>query len=461
MIERIDLEHPEYQAQKQMWRTYRDLYAGGETMRANAYQYLQRRSKEPLDVYYERLQQAFYENYVGSIVDWFAATLFRREPLLSFDGGSELGKRFFGRFADDCDLRGSSLTAFMRRVMTAALVQGKSYVLVDFPYANSAAMTRAEEEASGASRAYLVHYSADEVINWGHDELGNLEWVVLRSDVWAEQGSEVRKEKIWSYFDKQVFRKYREMSTGPGRSQKVLVAEGAHGLSRMNRVPLFELKIMDGLWLLNKAASLQLEHFNKSNALSWALQVGLFAMPVIYSEKAFDQVVGEGYYLQLGKEDKFSWTEPQGNVYGIAVQNLERLKEEIYRVCFLISQAASPAQSQVSGLSKQRDYAVTQEVLRTYGDLTKDLVRTVLQAIADVREDGLMVDAAGLDEFDIGDFRTELDDAKQLLEMGIPSATLKQQVFKRLAQKYLSDVKQEVKNQIISEIEEGLPEQAA
>ena len=53
-----------------------------------------------------------------------------------------------------------------------------------------------------------------------------------------------------------------------------------------------ELRVSDGLWLLNKAASLQLEHFNKSNALGWALTMGLFAMPVIYSERDWDQVMG-------------------------------------------------------------------------------------------------------------------------------------------------------------------------
>ena len=42
---------------------------------------------------------------------------------------------------------------------------------------------------------------------------------------------------------------------------------------------LFELRLSDGLWLMNKAGLLQLEHFNKSNALSWALTMGLFATP--------------------------------------------------------------------------------------------------------------------------------------------------------------------------------------
>ena len=39
------------------------------------------------------------------------------------------------------------------------------------------------------------------------------------------------------------------------------------------------MQVSEGLWLMNKAAHLQLEHFNKSNALSWAITMGLFAMP--------------------------------------------------------------------------------------------------------------------------------------------------------------------------------------
>jgi len=49
------------------------------------------------------------------------------------------------------------------------------------------------------------------------------------------------------------------------------VDSGQHALAALRRVPLFEMKVSDGLWLMNKAALLQLELFNKSNALSWAL----------------------------------------------------------------------------------------------------------------------------------------------------------------------------------------------
>ena len=82
----ITHEHPEYAAKRAMWRQYRDLYAGGAQFIASADQYLVRRQKEPGDVFVERLSRSFYENYVGSIVDWYTATLFRREPGSEFRG---------------------------------------------------------------------------------------------------------------------------------------------------------------------------------------------------------------------------------------------------------------------------------------------------------------------------------------------------------------------------------------
>jgi hypothetical protein len=97
----IEQEHPDYRSKAKMWRRYRDLYAGGEQLRANAAEYLLRRQKEPAEVYQERLQRVFYENYLGSIVDWYTATLVRREPVLDFAGTNERAKDFFARFVQN------------------------------------------------------------------------------------------------------------------------------------------------------------------------------------------------------------------------------------------------------------------------------------------------------------------------------------------------------------------------
>ena len=451
----IDREHPHYSARKAVWKQYRDLYAGGEQFKVNAQHYLIRRQREPGDVYAERLSRVFYENYIGSLVDWYAATLFRREPAMTFEGTNERAKQFFGGLVEDVDRKGTALTDFFRRQFIESLITGVSYALVDFPRAGQRARSRGEEDAVGASRAYLVDYAAENLINWSLDERGNYEWVVLRTELLKKdkvEDVEWKREKRWAYYDKQSFRIYRQEND----KGIELIDQGTHGLAKLDRVPLFELRIPEGLWMLNRAGLLQLEHFNKSNALSWALTMGLFAMPVVYSEREWSQMVGESYYIQLGPNDRFGWTEPEGKVYQIAADNLTRLQEEIYRVCYLAQAGgALDKGSTQSGLSKQMDFSITQEVLRAYGDAVKDQVRRVLKGIEAARKDGLDISVTGMDEFDIADFSIELSDAQQLLALGVDSPTLKKEVFKKLALKYLADTRQDVKDRIVAEIEQG------
>jgi len=453
----IDREHPEYKLRKQVWRRYRDLYAGGEQLRLNAQHYLVRRQREPGDVYAERLLRVFYENYIGSIVDWYAATVFRREPVITFEGKHESAKQFYSCLIDDVDRKGTRVTDFWRRQLIETMVAGGSYVLVDFPRAAAnKGRSRAEEDAGGASRAYLVDYPVEDVINWSVDDQGNFEWVVLRTKQLKKdrvEDEEWRTEVRWSYYDKQTFRIYQRIEDGE-TSDARLVDEGTHGLAKLGRVPLFPLRIPEGLWLVNRAGLLQLEHFNKSNALAWALTMGLFAMPVVYSEREWSQMVGESYYIQLGPGDKFGWTEPEGKVYQIAADNLRSLQEEIYRVCYLAQAGASlDRKGATSGISKQLDFSITREVLAAFADGVKGQMRTVLEAIEAAREDGLEISVTGMDEFDIADYSTELGDAQQLLGLGVESPTLKKEVFKKLALKYLSDSRQEVKDRIVEEID--------
>ena len=456
-MENINREHPDYIVRKAMWKQYKDLYAGGEHLRTNACEYLVRRQKEPGQVYEERLRRVFYQNYVGSIVDWYAATLMRREPMLQFEGSDPGAKSFYNLLSADRDLKGTNLHEFFRECFVQVMVLGSSFVVVDFPKAGGVAQTRAEEDASGRSRAYLTQYAADEVINWNYDETSGLEWVVIRTSCLQQSkvtDPKCERETRWIYYDRENYQVFRKV----GEAQKIeLLDEGRHGLAAQRRVPVFELKVSEGLWLMNKSALLQLEHFNKSNALSWALTMGLFASPVIYSDKEWNQVMGESYFIQLGKDDRFGWTEPEGKVYQIAADNLVRLKDEIYRVCYLMNQAEEARGGYIaaSGLSKQIDSAVTQEVLRAYGSVVKDAMKQVLWAIAEARQDDVTIDVSGMDEFDIGDFGSDLDDAKKLLDLGIASETLKKQVFKKLAFKYLCDARQEIKNRVADEIDAG------
>jgi hypothetical protein len=456
----ITREHPEYRVQSQTRAMYRDLYAGGAQFKVNAANYLIRRHKEPNDIYFERLSRVFYENYIGSIVDWYTATLFRREPVIQFQGDNTAGKDFFCEFIEDCDRGRTTLSAFFRRQITEALVFGRAYTAIDFPQSSGPAVSRAHEDAEGLSRAYLVDYSAADLINWSYDDNGVFEWVVLRTSAFRQASvhdGNWNRQTRWLYYDREHFELYVGEDEQGRPSAPLLAASGRHALAEQKRVPLFEMRISEGLWLMNKASLLQLEHFNKSNALAWALTMGLFATPVVYSDREFAQITGESYFIQLGPQDKFGWTEPEGKVFQIAADNLVRLQDEVYRVCYMNSQmTGQKSGTQQSGLSKAWDFTVTEEILRAYGDAVKEAMSAVLTAISEVRQDGLTVGISGMDEFDIQDFASEIQDAQNLLKLGIPSATLKEQLFKRIAFKYFSDSRQEIKSRIADEIDAAL-----
>ncbi len=449
--------HPDYKGWKGSMEMYRDLYSGGALMKAKASTYLYRRHREPPEIYQERVSRAFYENYLGSIIDWYASTLFRREPILTVEDTGLKSSKFYFEFFNDCDKNSSSITDFMRRRFIDALIFGKTFTALEFPKREKSFTTRLEEERSGADRGYLTAIDPNDVVNWNYGSEGKLKLIVVRlrsdkpgTEAWLE--SEAGRYLIYTETEYLIVEKN-------GEDQTIRVVErGDHCCAQENRLPVFDIVLSDGMWLMNKAAHLQLEHYNKSNSLAWSLGMALYATPVIYSKRDWRETLGESYYIHLDPEDKFGWTEPEGNVYRIAMENLNRLQEEIYRTCYVMGQSRSwmSGSAQVSGNSKRADYQITQEVLRAYGDAVKDTLKRLLQTLIRVRKDDIRISVSGLDEFEVGEFNEELDEAQKLLNMGLQSKTFRKQAFKKLAFKFLADINETTKERIATEIEEEI-----
>ena len=193
-----------------------------------------RRHKEPDEVYAERLSRVFYENYVGSIVDWYAATLMRREPVLLFEGSDAAAKSFYNLLADDCDLKGTNLSEFFRQRFVQALVCGSSYVVVDFPRAGGPAQTRAEEDASGTIAGVPGGLRRRTKSSTGTTtQTGGLEWVVIRTSCLQQSkvtDAKWERETRWIYYDRenyQIFRKTGEDAADGADRRRAARAGGA------------------------------------------------------------------------------------------------------------------------------------------------------------------------------------------------------------------------------------------
>ncbi|MBM3758867.1 MAG: hypothetical protein FJW36_01340 [Acidobacteria bacterium] len=73
-----------------------------------------------------------------------------------------------------------------------------------------------------------------------------------------------------------------------------------------------------------------------------------------------------------------------------------------------------------------------------------------------VRKDDLKISVSGLDEFEVGEFNEELDEAEKLLKLGVQSKTFRKQALKKLAFKFLADINETTKEKIAAEIEEQI-----
>ena len=130
-------------------------------------------------------------------------------------------------------------------------MKGASHILVDFPGSTANAGEPSRRRSLGPSSAYLIPYTSEELINWSNDENGQYDWVVLRRKQRRQPDvnvPDIVEETYWYYFDKQNYRIYRREQLG-NEGQIRLVSEGLHGLAKINRVPLFTMRVSDGLWL--------------------------------------------------------------------------------------------------------------------------------------------------------------------------------------------------------------------
>jgi len=176
----INLEHPQYVARKQTWKRYRDPLFWRRTFQEQR----RRISDSATERAARRLRRAAGKSFLRKLcrLDRRLVRIDRVPERTDADvrRRERSGQTVLRRIVEDVDRRGTPLADFFRRQFADALVTGTSYALVDFPRLERKPENRAQEEALGASRAYLVEYGAESLINWSRDDSGNYEWVVLR-----------------------------------------------------------------------------------------------------------------------------------------------------------------------------------------------------------------------------------------------------------------------------------------
>jgi hypothetical protein len=496
-------KNPEYLETE--WRELSDLYCGGYQILKNARMYLPRMIGESLPRYEERLKVAAYMSYLGQIVDFLVANLFSHEITLApaadaadpaTPGGEPEDAAFYAHFAQDADRRGTPFAKLLRGALTTALVKGKAVVGIDFPRAGGALpANRAEEDQLGLARAYAFEVPVEQLINWELDfERGGFAFAILhrvvnrQSGPFAERGALVEEFKVWTLDPEtgrvrwDLFRTALYHPDRPPRGDDEVTRVDGDETS-FPQIPLVVLELPQGLWVGNKAGPVAKEHFQRRNILTAAENKSLFAIPVVKlgsevgapgmalpSEVQQDpsrgadprvELANKGY-LVVGAGDAVEFAEPSGGCYAVVESQLRDLKDELFRVVHMMAASVSNIGASLgrSGDSKEEDRKSTAVVLGALGAHVRDFAKRIYTAVSRARGDDVLWVPFGLDKYDCEPRDVVLQEAVQLDQIPIPSATFKKELKTRTALALLPHLQPATADVIKREIEAGVDEDA-
>ena len=145
--------HPDYDANLVAWLRARDVIAGEDAVKKGDIKYLPRLDCQSENEYLGYKSRACFFNATSRTLDGFLGLLFRRDPEVKLpDRHAGVGGAL-RVFTDDVDLMGTSLFTFCKGVVGEVLAVGRSGTLIDW-------------QGDTESRAYVVRYAAEDILNW-------------------------------------------------------------------------------------------------------------------------------------------------------------------------------------------------------------------------------------------------------------------------------------------------------
>ncbi|MEI8292180.1 MAG: DUF4055 domain-containing protein [Verrucomicrobiota bacterium] len=145
--------HPDYDASLPGWLRARDVIAGEDAVKKGDIKYLPRLDSQSENEYLGYKTRACFFNATSRTADGFLGLLFRRDPEVKLpDRHAGVGGAL-RVFTDDVDLMGTSLFTFCKAVVGEVLAVGRCGTLIDW-------------QSDAESRAYVVRYQAEDILNW-------------------------------------------------------------------------------------------------------------------------------------------------------------------------------------------------------------------------------------------------------------------------------------------------------
>lgn len=431
---------------------------------------------ESSSVYELRKREASYHPYIGTIADFFAAQLFSAPftvRAINASGQTAPADPFYASLREDVDGTGTDLATLMKDRFTAAMVKRTAWILAEMPDDGGVPvdqMSLLDWNAAGLGSARLCPLDADDVLDWEVDEGGSLIWAITYRRSMRRDDPRLERSLVtetWRLYDAETVETFAVTYDPSKRRIKAddVIPSLRRRPHRFPRVPLVPLRLPEGLWLLNRAADAQIEHFRLGAALSWAIRRAAYPMAVFKSKDQGQPIptTGAGYAITIGVDESLTWVAPDAAPFEVLSAEVDTQKNEIYRIAQQMAASVNNNAAALgrSGESKQADQAATEICLHAYATHVKATVEELYELVSDARGDGNITwSIEGMNRFSLSDVTTTLANIQTAVSLSIPSKTLKTELFVKAADALHPDASQETKDQIRVEITDAAEEPA-
>lgn len=439
------------------------LYKAGKHFNNLISQFLLKNPTEQQQVYERRKKEAFYTGYVAEIVNSFSSNLFSSPFTVKTDKDSD---NFYGYFKEDVDGAGTDFQDFMRERFKESLINKTSWWICEKEITDEPALSILEYKERGLDTYWIKSVEAHQVFDWDCHEDGQFSWIIIH-DIKCSRANprdpKVYVTETWRLYDKEFVETFQityEQNRKPKDTDEITsLGKIQHGF---DRIPIIQMDLPEGLWLVNQIAETQIQHFRLSNALSWAYKMTCYPMAIFKTDEADelkrDLKMGAGNYVIMNTADEFEWVSPQANSYSEIRSQITSLKDEMHRVASQMALAVDNTSGNAgrSGESKYQDQLATEICLKAYGSIVKEAVEKTFELISDSRGDlDIKFSVEGMNKFNIRDMDSVLATVKTAKELSIPSETFNKQLLIMAAETILPEISQELKDAVYKEIIEA------
>jgi hypothetical protein len=339
-----------------------DVAVGGTNyFRYNAETLLPQEPAELEDAWRRRVSRATFSPFTVRVAEQAAGLVLRKPIVLESKQQDGDVDPYWEELTENIDGRGTSLSAFARRVLISSLLYGHAGCMVDYPSREAAPSLQAERLAG--MRPYFQQVDAKQIIGWRFEEgnpLSPVQQVRINEYVsvpFGEFGDKtIRQIRVLEPGNYRVYRREadRDIETNGSGSQGWYIHE--EGNISLDVVPLavtYSQKISEFVSTppLLSIANLNISHAQRNADLAHGLHVA--AMPIMVM-KGFDDApdpvgLSVNNAILLPPEGDAFMVEPASQSFEAQQQYLDKLEEQMASLgistLFAQKQSAETAES--------------------------------------------------------------------------------------------------------------------